>query len=176
MRRPVAVPGDRTGAAIPDARLRPSRNNCSRRSSERGRWRKSPKGRSSGIRFSVDHTGISTSERVRTTEVEKDFLPNRHAAAHGRAAYADRKRSTLVMTDFRILPPADTACQRPASTRGTPFVSAISRRRLGKGASSVANDPLPPASSPGPATEDACVALRRGTVPLKSFGTPAPTG
>ncbi len=49
-----------------------------------------------------------------TTEVEKDFLPNRHAAVHGLVVYADHKHSMnmLVMTDwiFRVLPPADTAC------------------------------------------------------------------
>lgn len=47
-------------------------------------------------------------------EIEKDFLPNRHAAVHGRVAYADHKHSTnmLVMTDwiFRILPSTEAAC------------------------------------------------------------------
>ena len=53
-------------------------------------------------------------DRNNTAEVEKDPLPNRHAAVHGMIAYASHKHSMnmLVMTDsiFRILPSADTAC------------------------------------------------------------------
>ena len=70
-----------------------------------------------------------------TAEVEKDFLPNRHAAVHGLLASRFDARNA-----FRL----------GNSTSAS------------RGAFSVANAPPPPASSPGPTTEDACVALRKG--------------
>ena len=58
-----------------------------------------------------------------TAEVEKDFLPNRHAAVHGLVAYAEHKHSMLVMTDsiIRILPPAEIAAARVALRRRRPL-------------------------------------------------------
>ena len=54
-------------------------------------------------------------ERVITADelarFERDPVPNRHAAMHGRVAYSTRKHSMnmLILTDyvFRILPPLE---------------------------------------------------------------------
>ena len=126
MRRPFAVPGDRTGVATPDA----ASDQVGSKQLHQALVGTRPLEEITGGTFfgylilgrSYQHIyeHVPPSD---TAEVEKDFLPNRHAAVHGLVAYAEHKHSMLVMTDsiFRILPSAEIAAARAALRRRSPL-------------------------------------------------------